>query len=107
MREDMEKRMSAPKQLGQIKDDTLAKAVRKLMPLDPYDFRMTVTLSELRIAVFSSHVPVMRVNTTAPVTLAASRENQMSSFTVGCLQSSFLSQSDMVYALAKTLNCQF
>ena len=77
------------------------------MPLDPYDFRTSATLSEVRIAVFSNHVPVMRVNMNAPVTVSVSQENQMSSFSVGCLQSSFLSQPDMVYALVKTLNCQF
>ena len=50
----------------------LAKAVYKLMPLDPYDFRSSVTISEMRIAVFSSHVPIMRVNMTAPVNMSVS-----------------------------------
>ena len=77
----------------------------KLMPLDPYDFKSKVSISELRFAAFSSHVPIMRVTLNAPVTMLASKDEMMSSFSVGCLQSSFLSQSDMVYALIKTLNC--
>ena len=100
------RRLKGQSSARHVKDDVLAKAVIKLMPIDPYEFKSTFQISELRIAAFSSHVPIFRITTSSPVIMSISRDDMMSSFNVGCFQSSFLSQPDMVYALVKTLNCQ-
>ena len=63
-----------------------------------------MSLHEAQISVFSNHVPVMRVNITAPTTISVTKESQMSSFQIGALQSCFLSEPEMLFAFVKTLN---
>ena len=85
MKEELLRRLKGSGGNRQVKDDMLAKAVRKLMPLDPYEFKSNFSISELRIAAFSSHVPIMRITLNAPVNFTASKDDMMSSFSVGCL----------------------
>ena len=85
MKQELVRRLKGQSSARHVKDDILAKAVMKLMPVDPYEFRSTFYVSELRVAAFSSHVPIMRVTTSAPVVMSVSRDDMMSSFSVGCL----------------------
>ena len=84
------RRLKGQSSARHVKDDVLAKAVIKLMPIDPYEFKSTFQISELRIAAFSSHVPIFRITTSSPVIMSISRDDMMSSYNVGCFQSSYL-----------------
>ena len=68
-----------------VTESPLLRAIIEIIPRSPVDFRVVVNLHEARMAMFSNHVPVMRLNVTAPTQLLVSKESQMSSFTIGCL----------------------
>ena len=87
-----------------VHDSPVLKAMFELIPRTPVDFRVIMSLHEAQISVFSNHVPVMRVNITAPMTISVTKESQMSSFQIGAFQSCFLSEPEMLFAFVKTLN---
>lgn len=87
-----------------VHDSPVLKAMFELIPRTPVDFRVIMSLHEAQISVFSNHVPVMKVNMTAPTTISVTKESQMSSFQIGALQSYFLSEPEMLFAFVKTLN---
>ena len=68
-----------------VTESPLLRAIIEIIPRSPVDFRVVINLHEARMAMFSNHVPVMRLNVTAPTQLLVSKESQMSSFTIGCL----------------------
>ena len=90
--------------MDMVHDSPVLKAMFELIPRTPVDFRVIMSLHEAQISVFSNHVPVMRVNITAPMTISVTKESQMSSFQIGALQSCFLSEPEMLFAFVKTLN---
>lgn len=87
-----------------VLDSPVLKAMFELIPRTPVDFRVIMSLHEAQFSVFSNHVPVMRVNITAPTVISVTKESQMSSFKIGALQSYFLSEPEMLFAFVKTLN---
>ena len=95
---------AARERMDVLNDSPLIKAIFEIIPKNPVDYRVILSVQEAKIAVYSSHVPVMRVNITAPSTIAISKENKMSSFTVGSLQMYFMSEPEMIFAFIKTLN---
>ena len=50
-----------------VTESPLLRAMIEIVPRKPFDFRVLFAVHEARIAVFSSHVPVMRTNVTSPV----------------------------------------
>ena len=59
-------------------DSPLLKAIFEIVPRIPVDYKLTFSVHEARIAVFSSFVPIMRMNLSAPLALTLSKESQMS-----------------------------
>ena len=87
-----------------VNDSPLLRAMFEILPRSPVDFRVILSVYEARVAVFSSHVPVMRTNVTAPTQIVINKECMMSSFQLGPLQSYFMSEPEMLFAFVKTLN---
>ena len=56
-------------------DSPLLKAIFEIVPRIPVDYKLTFSVHEARIAVYSSSVPIMRMNLSAPFTLNLSKES--------------------------------
>ena len=97
---------AAREQRDLVNDSPLVNMMMELVPRTPVDFRLSLTVQEAQIAIFSSMVPILRVRQTAPVSIIAAKESQMSSLQVGCVQSYFMSEPEMLFALVKALNSQ-
>ena len=85
-------------------DSPLLKAIFEIVPRIPVDYKLTFSVHEARIAVYSSFVPIMRMNLSAPFTMTMSKESQVSMMQVGSLQTFFMSEPEMLFAFARTLN---
>ena len=89
-----------------LNDSPLLKMMMDLLPRTPINFRINFTVQEVKIAVFSSMVPILRLRQTAPASIIATKESQMSSLQVGSLQTYFMSEPEMLFALVKAINSQ-
>ena len=58
-----------------INDSPLIKAFFEIIPKTPVDFRVIISVHEAKIAAYSSHVPIMKVNLTAPSTIIVNKES--------------------------------
>ena len=56
-------------------DSPLLKAIFEIVPRIPVDYKLTFSVHEARIAVYSSFVPIMRMNLSAPFTMTMSKES--------------------------------
>lgn len=72
-----------------LNDMPLLKAIFEVVPKTSFDYRVSFKVHELRVASFTNHVPVLRLNTTSPVAVLITKEASTASFQVGCLQSYF------------------
>ena len=73
----MELRQKSAEQqrINLLNDSPLLKAMFEIIPRIPVDFRVILSLNEAKIAVYSSHVPVMRINITAPTSILVNKES--------------------------------
>lgn len=71
----LQQKLAAKEKLALISDSPVLKALLEAVPRTPVDFRVLVSVTEARIAMFSNHVPIMRVNINAPTSLILTREN--------------------------------
>ena len=70
---------AARERMNLLNDSPLLKMMMDLLPRTPIDFRINFTVQEVKIAVFSSMVPILRLRQTAPASIIATKESQMSS----------------------------